>query len=159
MNINELLDEAKKGEGLTTDTALGKAIGHKIGDISHWRAGGKYRPNLETCYKLGVMAKLKSPWEAVIIVEREAAKKPEKKKFWDDVINNVALVGIIGFVILIMTPSPAFAYEINNLNNNHFHSMYIMSNALIFLYQIFRHFISKLTRDRWFETFSSLPKF
>ena len=128
MNINELLDEAKKGEGLTTDTALGKAIGHKIGDISHWRAGGKYRPNLETCYKLGVMAKLKSPWEAVVIVEREAAKKPEKKKFWEDIIKTTAIAGLIGIVILIMTPSPTFANEINQLKNNHIHRLYIMSN-------------------------------
>ena len=126
MNINELLDQAKTQGRFHTDTALAKKLGHTIGDISHWRAGGKYRPNLETSYQLGVLAKLNSPWDAVVIVEREAARKPEKKQFWDDVLKKAAMVSFCGLVILNMTPSPTEAHQFISLDHMPLISMCIM---------------------------------
>lgn len=133
MTINELLNKARASTKEDTDIALAKILGHSASEISHWRRGD-WHPSTDVAYKLGEMAGLKSPWDAVALVEFQTAKKPEKKAFWESVLQQkeaACLIAAGGAALLSHNHSDGLGLMLMGFTSSKTSdraTLYIMSN-------------------------------
>ena len=124
MNIREIIEKAEKAAG--SQKALALRIGLSEGNIRNAKAGLRGLPNY-ACLAIAEMLNM----EAITVIaasELVTEKKEERRAIWHTFVSHAAsvLLGIMGIVILIMTPSPAEANEIISLASAESSPMYIM---------------------------------
>lgn len=114
MDINELIDTAKKKADLETDYKLAKAIGlSQAGIVSSWRKGTKH-PSNEEAVQLATLAGL-DEMRVIAEIELRTAKNEKKRAFWQHYIERRGLAACLSMTALalaiIATPEPAEAGE------------------------------------------------
>ena len=116
MDINELLDAAKKEAELPSDYALAKALGMSNAYIADWRKG-KGHPSVEAATKLATLAK-RDALTVIGWIEMQTAKKEKSRDYWKKFLQQhgavASLIGaaalpFLAAVILFVTPTPAEA--------------------------------------------------
>lgn len=80
MNVNELLDQAKKALNVDSDYALAKAMEIDRGDIAHYRKG-KMIPNVYAATRLAVVLD-RDPIQLIAEIEAATEKNEKKRGFW-----------------------------------------------------------------------------
>ena len=104
MNINELLDTAKKEAGITSDYALAKALGMSNAYIAHWRSGEKH-PSVEAATKLATLAK-RDALTVIGWIEMQTAKKEKSRDYWKRFLKqHGAVASVIGAAALLLSAS------------------------------------------------------
>ena len=116
MDINELLDAAKKEAGITSDNKLAQALEVNSGYIANWRNGVQH-PSVEAATKLATLAK-RDALTVIGWIEMQTAKKEKSRDYWKKFLQqHGAVASFIGAtalpflaaVILFVTPTPAEA--------------------------------------------------
>ena len=111
MEIEDLLDLAKKTANIESDYALSKVLGITSGNLSNIRTG-KSHPSNEIAVKLATLAKLEE-MQVIAEIEYRTANTDKKKKFWKSYLERrgiVATIGLIGLGLsIITTPEPVEA--------------------------------------------------
>lgn len=96
--VNDLLDRAKKAEGLDTDMALAEALGVTRAAVSGWRHATRY-PDEVACARLAKMTG--EPLARVLGVVGEArAISKEAKAVWRSLASAAALVLLVGAAVM-----------------------------------------------------------
>lgn len=114
MDINELIDTAKKKADLETDYKLAKAIGLSQGGIvSSWRKGTKH-PSNEEAVQLATLAGL-DEMRVIAEIELRTAKNEKKRAFWEQFIERRGFAACMTMTALacsiMITPETAEAHE------------------------------------------------
>lgn len=126
-SIGELLDDARKAQGISSDAALARAVGVTRGSISNWRSGVSL-PDAVACAALAGLTG--EPLARVLGIVGEArAISREEKAVWRKLAATAALV------ILCVVPfgQNAAAATISSAG---FSAMPIMSNVAAWLERI-----------------------
>lgn len=112
MNINELIDLAKRKADLETDYKLAKAIGlSQAGIVSSWRKETRH-PSNEEAVQLATLAGL-DEMQVIAEIELRTAKNEKKRAFWEHFLESRGFAACISMSALacsmILTPEPADA--------------------------------------------------
>lgn len=105
----QLLDRAKKAQGIESDYALSKALGVVQSAVTHWRSGRSH-PDDAIAARLAAMAG-QEPTAVIAELHAARAKSPEVRALWirmaDQLRHAVAAVLVaLGAVMLALAPSP-----------------------------------------------------
>lgn len=117
MDINRLIDEAKRALELETDYALAKALGmdnKRLYDYRH----GKNKPDTYAATRLA-LAVGRDPLEVIAEIEAAAAKTEPRRSFWKDFLLSAARSGrnVVG-VLLTCTATWSAAVAHNSQCSN-----------------------------------------
>ncbi len=111
MEINELLDRAKKMANIESDYALAKVLGISTGNLSHIRKG-RAHPSTEVAVKLATLAKVEE-MRVIAEIEMRTANTEKKKEFWRQYIELRGLAPCLAMTALaasiMFTPTHADA--------------------------------------------------
>lgn len=128
----QLLDRAKKAQGIESDYALSKALGVVQSAVTHWRSGRSH-PDDAIAARLAEMAG-QNPESVVAELHAARAKTPEVKALWLSMANHLrhavaAVMLAIGAAMLLVAPNPQGAQAATpSPSENALSSLCIMSN-------------------------------
>lgn len=139
MEINELIEQAKKRANISSDYALAKVLGIDRRVISDWKKD-KRHPNNEEAIKLATLAGV-DEMQVIASIELMTANTDKKKEFWKHYIESrgiAATVVMIGLGVSLMVAPDESKAEVLQLQNysetaalNFYESrIYIMRNSL-----------------------------
>lgn len=93
MQVSELLDLAKKAQGITTDMALAEALGISRSAVSAWRSGDKGPSTVQCATLAGLTGQ---PLARVLGIVGEArAISREEKSVWRKLAASAAVVALM----------------------------------------------------------------
>lgn len=123
MELKKIIEIASDKAG--SQKKLGEIIGISSLQLTNAKAGRAGIP----VYACVMIADLIGIDRIAVIAASEliTEKKEERRAIWHPFVSHAASV-IMGAVILNMTPAPANASELIELNANSLNAMYIMSN-------------------------------
>lgn len=116
--IQEIIDEAKKASGATSDSDLARKIFVSHASIAHWKSG-RSTPDMFALMQLQGILK-KDARELSAIIEAERAKDEKRREYWKDVkksfrTTSAAALAAVALFLSVGQPNKAEASE--NLPN------------------------------------------
>lgn len=119
MDINEIIDTAKKKADLETDYKLAKAIGlSQAGIVSSWRKGTRH-PSNEEAVQLATLAGL-DEMQVIAEIELRTAKNEKKQLFWKNYLESRGIAACLTMTALaltiVITPQNSEAIVLHNKN-------------------------------------------
>lgn len=101
MEINEIIQRAKKHGNIESNYALAKKLDVRDARVNAWTKGTEH-PSNEAATKLALMADL-DPMEVIAEIELRTAKSEKKREFWKEFLESrsVAVSVIIGLIALL----------------------------------------------------------
>jgi transcriptional regulator with XRE-family HTH domain len=93
MNINELLNIAKRNEDLDTDYQLAKRLEIHNGWIGEYRTGVRH-PSIEVAFKLAIMANI-DPATVIAGIEFETTKNEKRREFFRDFLQQHGTAAVL----------------------------------------------------------------
>lgn len=121
MEIEELLDRAKKKADLASDYALAKAMGKHTGTVANWRKG-KQHPSVDEAVQLATLAGL-DEMRVIAEIELRTANTEKKKEFWKKYIESRGLTACLTLtslaILILIEPNSAEAgvLQLQNYTN------------------------------------------
>lgn len=127
----QLLDKAKKAQGIESDYRLSKVLGVVTSAVTNYRTGRSH-PDDAVAARLAELAG-QNPSTVIAELHAERAKTPEVKKLWlrmaDQLRHAVAACMLaVGFAMLLLAPSPDGAMAKSQMQQNVNGGLYIMLN-------------------------------
>lgn len=132
MNTIELLDRAKKAQGIESDYRLAQVIEVTKAAVSGWRQGRSH-PDDEIAARLAEMAGA-NPASVIAELHAARAKTPAARAIWMNMARQLrhavaAVMLALGTAMLLIAPNPQGAQAATpSPAENSFSGLYIMSN-------------------------------
>lgn len=112
MDINQLLDEAKKKLKIDSDYKLAKELGFLESEISFWRHGTR-APDAYACFKLAEIVG-ETPQKLIAQVQSKFARTEHKRLFFQRFFTILGLWITLGVILPNYTPFSKDVYAAGN---------------------------------------------